>query len=82
MDHPGYFIRLVDNKGYFLHFIGEDEDDMHYKVKAGHNGAAIWTKTTGELFIKLQGIGNVELVPVIEIIGVEPPLTSINTIEN
>ena len=58
-----YFIRLTDNKEYFIH-INEDG----YIVKLGMIGACIWHEKEGKKFIKESRANNLELVKVQEIL--------------
>lgn len=65
-----FFLRLSDNKDYFLHPDGEN-----YKVLKGPVGAGIFKKQNAENFIEMlknQGTTNVEMVNVKDILGVDP----------
>ncbi len=63
-----YFIRLKDNKEYFMHLDEDNKEDYVYAVKLGTVGAAIFHKEQGEGFIKSSGYTNLELVKVLEIV--------------
>lgn len=63
-----YFIRLTDNKNYFIHFENETSKKLEYVVKEGNIGAAIWKETEGNNFIKESGANNLEMVKVTEIL--------------
>ncbi len=64
-----YFIRLTDNKEFYIHLDEHNADNYVYKVKKGLEGACGWSKVNGEKFINDSGKGNMELVKVLEVLG-------------
>ena len=64
-----YFIRLIDDKEYYMHLEEDNDDNYVYNVKKGTVGACGWHKKEGEEFIKMSGRTNLELVKVLEILG-------------
>lgn len=45
-----YFLRVKSNKKLFVHPDGENETELHYKIKKGKVGASIFTKKQAKLF--------------------------------
>lgn len=57
-----WFIRLSDDKEYFLHPVKETDKNTTYEVKKGMIRAGIWSMDAGILFIKNQQAQNLELI--------------------
>ncbi|MDX2248241.1 MAG: hypothetical protein SF052_15770 [Bacteroidia bacterium] len=64
-----YFIRLSDNKKYYIHPGKTIGDETEYLVKEGAVGAAIWRKAQAEEFINFTRANNLELVKVSDLLG-------------
>ena len=63
-----YFIRLTDNKDYYIHLKSEDNKNYEYVVEKGINGACGWHKKEGEEWIKTTGANNLELIEAIKVL--------------
>ncbi len=68
-----YFIRLKDNKDWFIHFEGDNPEnpkqEVIYRVKEGAKGAGVFHKEQGSNFIIMEGADNLELVKVTDVLG-------------
>lgn len=65
-----YFIRLKNDKEYFLHPDPtlETKEEVGYRICKGLKGAAGFKKENAENFIKLSGANNLEIVPAKEVL--------------
>ena len=63
-----YFIHLSDKPECFIHFVGETKDDVEYRAKVGHVGAAVWTYKNAMAFVEESGASNLSMIRIDQVI--------------